>query len=476
LGPSRRLPKGERYAPVRGGDSSESWSIEAGAYHGEWYATDQIASRAVAAGLISRFGELDPTDGGLSDRYAVSAQWNQSGETGRFNLLLYGFYYDLALFSNFTYFLRDPIHGDQFEQRDERFCTGLAATETFFQHGLGLSSSLSLGIQSRLDRIHSGLFDTEDRKELSSVRRDFVWEASVGPYLIEDVRWTEAFRTVVGLRSDFYDMSVRSALPINTGERTAVVTSPKVSLILGPWWNSELYFNGGLAFHSNDARGTTTHIDPVTGELVSPATPLVRTYGAEIGLRSRPLARGSTTLAFWWLDLDSELVFLGDAGTTEPSRPSRRYGVEWTGTYSPWDWLAFDGVVALSNARFRKPDPVGDHVPESIESAATAGVTFRHPAGYFASLRLRYFGPRSLIEDNSVRSHETYYVSSLLGYHSPSGWELRVELFNLLNRAGNEIEYFYISRLRGEPAQGVADTHFHPFPPVSVRAGLRIPF
>ena len=251
--------------------------------------------------------------------------------------------------------------------------------------------------------------------------------------------------------------------------------SPKGSLILGPWWDSELYLSGGMGYHSNDARGVTAPVDA--------ADPLVRTYGAEVGVRSAYLKGLHSTIAFWWLDIDSELLFVGDAGTTEATRPSRRYGLELANYYSPTEWLTFDADYSLSHARFRDSEPEGNHIPGSIENVVAAGVSLHDLpllSGFSGELRVRYFGPRALTEDDSVRSNDSILLNARLAYQITHTWGISLEVFNLLDRKDSEIDYYYASRLPGEPAGpddgGYNDIHFHPVSPVSVRGALTARF
>jgi outer membrane receptor protein involved in Fe transport len=209
---------------------------------------------------------------------------------------------------------------------------------------------------------------------------------------------------------------------------------------------------------------------------VDRAVPLARTYGAEIGARTTWIEGLQSTLALWWLDIDSELLFVGDAGTTKASRPSRRYGVEFTNYYSPTDWLTFDADLSFSKARFRGKDLVGNFVPGSIESVIAAGATFHDVCGgFFGGPRLRYFGPRPLIEDNSVRSDAAILLSAMLGYKFNKTWTVQAEMFNLLDRKDSAIDYYYESRLRNE-AVAVNDIHFHPVEPISFRMSLAANF
>ncbi len=149
------------------------------------------------------------------------------------------------------------------------------------------------------------------------------------------------------------------------------------------------------------------------------------------------------TVSAWWLDIDSELVFVGDAGTTEAGRPSRRYGVELANYWAVNDWLTLDADVSWSHARFGDKAPEGRHIPGSIETVVAAGATISDWHGFFASLRLRYFGPRPLLEDDGVRSDSTILLGAQLGYRFGERWTLTVDAFNLLDRKDSDLDYFY---------------------------------
>jgi len=252
--------------------------------------------------------------------------------------------------------------------------------------------------------------------------------------------------------------------------------SPKFSLVFGPWHKSELYLNYGHGFHSNDARGTTITVDP--GDPSSPVNrvkPLVRTRGYEVGLRSEVLTGWQSTLSVWQLDAASELLFVGDAGTTEASRPSRRYGVEWTNFYVPTDWLAFDADLAWSHARFRDTASEGKHIPGAVSATANLGMTVDHLGAWFGALRLRYFGPRPLIEDNSVRAQASALTNLRLGYKIDARARLALDVYNLFDRKVNDIEYWYGSQLVNETA-AVDDRHIHPTEPRTLRLTLQYRF
>lgn len=249
--------------------------------------------------------------------------------------------------------------------------------------------------------------------------------------------------------------------------------SPKASLVFTPSPGSELYLSGGLSFHSNDARGTTITVDPETGEAAERVDPLVRSRGTEVGVRASLLPGWRSTVSLWALGLDSELLFVGDAGITEPAAASRRQGVTWANFYRPIPQLALDLDISLARARFSGVSGGEDRIPGALENVVAAGVTWSSPVrGPFGALRLRHFGAYPLIEDNGVRATPTTLMNADAGYRLPSGVRFEVSVLNLLNAREFDIQYYYASRLQGEPADGVEDVHFHPVEPRQVRVAL----
>ena len=455
------------------GDAVNGFSLTGMGYRAKWSSTDQIPHRAIDQGVIGRFGALDPSDGGETYRYSGSLEWQRSRGNSATKVTAYGIGYDLDLFSNFTYFLDDPIHGDQFEQTDHRLITGAKISHRRLARWGGHSVQNTLGVQLRNDDITNvALYHTQAKVRLDTRRQDAVMETSGGAYAQNEIEWTPWMRTLAGLRADVYRFRVDARDPVNGGSTTAGLVSPKGGLVIGPFHGTELYANGGFGFHSNDARGTTITRDPSTGERVDPVTPLVRANGTEVGLRTVAIPRLQSSLSLWSLSLASELVFSGDAGTTAAGRPSHRYGVEWANYYHPVPWLVFDGDVSLSRSHFTDDDPVGDHIPGSLESVVSLGATVDSLQGLFGSARLRYFGPRPLIEDASVRSKSTGLVNLEAGYKIRKGVRLALEVFNLFDAQASEIDYYYTSRLRGEPADGIDDVHFHATLPRTARISL----
>jgi hypothetical protein len=459
------------------GGSVNGLALTGQAYAGRWSSTDQVPDRAISQGLISRFGTLDPSDGGSATRYSGSAEWQRVRPSGALKVNAYVIDSRLDLFSNFTYGLDDPDRGDQFEQVDRRIVSGGRGAYRKLGRWAGHSVENLVGMQVRHDHIGVvGLYHTAARTRLETVREDRVRETSAAAYAQTSVRWTDRLRTVVGLRADGYRFDVQSDTAANSGTATSGLISPKATVVIGPWFKTEFYANAGDGYHSNDARGATITVDPRTGEPVSRVTPLVRARGAEVGLRSVLVPRWQTTLAVWRLDLASELVFVGDAGTTEAGRPSRRTGIEWANYYSPWRWMTCDLDVSLSSARFTDADPAGPFVPGALDRVVSAGVAVEGVRSLFGSVRVRYFGPRPLAEDGSVHSQGSTTVNADIGRQFSPGVRVVVEMFNVVNATVSDIDYYYASRLPGEPAIGVDDTHAHPALPRSARVALVLSF
>jgi hypothetical protein len=431
----------------------------------------------VDAGLIGRFGAIDPTDGGKSSRYSLSGEWRSAEKDTSRVIGLYAIKSQLNLFSNFTFFLDDPVNGDQFEQAEKRLTLGGQASQTWYGRLAERSMLNTVGLQLRRDRLDPvALYGTTARERLSTTREDRVTVASGGPYFSNAVEWSDWFRTIAGVRADFYRFDVESSIAENSGKNSDAIVSPKLSAIFGPWAKTEYFLNWGQGFHSNDARGTTITVDPKTGVPADRVNPLVRTTGYEAGVRSQFVPQVTTSLALWALKQDSELLFVGDAGTTEASRPSKRTGLEWLVQWLPAPWIALDLTAALTRARFSDDDPAGDRIPGAPDSVASAGATVENLNGWFCSVRWRYFGPRPLIEDNSVRSQSTSLVNARVGHAVTKRIRAYIDVFNLFDRKASDIDYFYASRLQGEPAQGVDDVHFHPVESRALRATLAVTF
>jgi hypothetical protein len=500
------------------GDDANGASITARGYHGRWHSSDQIPVSAVA--LVGLYGTLDPTDGGHSQRYSLQSEWHRQGANSASKIMAYGFYYDLDLFSDFTYFLVDPVRGDQFEQQDRRWVAGFDAYHTIFSQWSGRKVENTVGLQLRNDWIHNGLYATENRVRmeksdyntddstppiLPATRERDRFTDTIGSFYAENkIQWADKFRSVVALRGDdqkfvvtslAYSAAVNAA---NSGSASKFLPSPKLNLIFGPWANTEFYAQGGFSFHSNDGRGTTQTVEPISVDNPYPNTPsskippLVQTKGGEIGARTVAVPHLQSTVSLWYLRSNSELQQSGDTGGTSASaQPSNRYGVEWANYYAPREHLAFDFDLANSRAQFTEIDgddaapnsAGGKRVPEAVGVVISSGITVHDYAGFSSSLRLRYFGPRDLTSDGIFRSNQTVMLNGELGYQIKKKWHVSAEFLNMLDRSDSDIDYAYESRVTpgltagGTPIGAAEFTRVaHPVEPFQVRFGLKRTF
>ena len=471
---SQNLEKFNGLLRYSAGTEEHGWNITAMGYDSKWDATDQVPRRAIDSGLINRFGVIDATDGGETSRYSLSGQWNDGNlHDGIWQANAYAIHYKLDLFSNFTYLLDDPINGDQFEQADKRNVFGGAIKRSFNANIAGLQTSHQIGVQGRYDDIDNvGLYRTVARQRLSTTREDAVKQASVGLWWQGNWQLLPSLRASTGLREDSYKFDIDSNISENSGKAHSNIFSPKLGLAWQAYKQHEFYVNWGRGFHSNDGRGSTIRVDPVSGDPAEKVNPLVKATSKELGWRANPIGNWQTTLALFQLEIDSELLFIGDAGATEASRPSRRVGLEWANYISINSWSYIDADFAIARARFKDSDEVGDYIPGSIAKTASIGIAINHPSGWSASTRLRYFGPRALIENNSVKSNSSLLTNAHIGYQISPKINLALDILNLFNRKVSDIDYLYTSRLQGEAADGAEDFHTHPAEPRMARLSL----
>jgi outer membrane receptor protein involved in Fe transport len=336
---------------------------------------------------------------------------------------------------------------------------------------------LRAGIQIRDDHIDPvALYDTSARVRWKSVSVSEVRVRSAGVYAAWELRPAPWWRLTLGARFDSDRFEVHANLPANSGSASATLVSPKLTLAFGPWNATEYFLDFGQGFHSNDARGTTISVDPNDGVTpVSKVTPLVRATGAEVGMRSVLTTTLELAAAVWTLRLDSELALDNDASAIVPEGATRRYGLELSAGWHPQPWMRIDADLAWTHARFSDFSPGGQYLPNAPQVVAALGVEITRPGGWFGGAHVRYFGATPLTQDDAVRSHPSQQVNAEIGYHISPALSGTVSVFNLLDRRDDDIEYYYASRLRAEPAP-VNDLHFHPVEPRSVRASLTYRF
>lgn len=438
-------------------------------YQSRWNAPGEIPLRAVEAGFLNRFGSLDPSQGGRTQRSTANLRYHyDTGSGGTAFAEGYVQYYRLDLYSNFTFFLNDPVHGDGIEQDDRRYVYG---GEVGYRQGgelLGMASAATLGAQVRMDDARVRLGTQRQRVPLATTSDSLIHEASYSPYLkleIQPARWV---RLTGGPRADVFTFDVTDQCGAScpqrpNGRTTNTIVSTKGNLILGPWFGTELFLNAGTGFHSNDARAVVSNQNIQT---------LPRATSYEAGLRTRQWDRVELLVSLWMLDLSSELVFAGDTGTTEILGATRRYGVEVGNKLALLDWLSFTGDITLTHAAFRG---TGQAIPQAPLMTGRAELTARLPEGLTASLQMLHLGSRYLTEDRSITA-QPFTIFNLVARYRPSAGRWRnlegfLSIQNLLDTPWRQDQLFYQSQLASEPTP-VGDIHFIPGTPRMILGGV----
>jgi hypothetical protein len=465
------------------GTPANGWTASLLGYGSSWFGSDGYPTRAFTGGWIPRHGSLDDSDGGRSARYLAMIDRRKSGASTL--TVAGGFvqYYDLDLYSTLTFNTVDAELGDQIHQRDRRMTTGGQVRHTRTVAILGRATEVAVGLQTRYDHGRNALFNTVAR--VPAAKRDddgnvypamaydlSIDELQVGPYVEVRAPVTRWLRATTGVRLDAFAFRAATGSGPPLDPQSQAVISPKASLAMGPWRRTELYANVGRGFHTNHAAGI----------VLEGATPIVRTRGAEFGVRSTVIPKLQTSVAFWGIDSESELVYVPEAGFTEPSRPGRRYGVEWLNFWRVRPWLTLDADLAFSQARYTTdPDGAGTRIPDAVAGVYSLGATVNDRGGWGGSLRGRYLGPRALTEDGSIESAPSFVLNAQLGKSFGQHWQVLVEAFNLLDREYDDIVYYYSTRLR-DPRTSVleagerSDFVAHPAEPRSLRIRLHVRF
>ena len=450
-------------------------SVTAMVYDNKWNSADQIPTRAINAGIINNFGSLDKTLGGSTHRISLSSEYNHDHKTNQVVWRSYIIDYELDLWSNFTYFLDDQVDGDQFKQKDNRTIYGgsyeslwIVNSESFTGHRFGIDFR-----HDAIDKV--GLYRSKVREITGSIREDQVSESSIGSFYEMSFDFQSNWRTVLGLRADAYRFKVKSKDYNQEDSDSDFILSPKASIAYAFSDNNEMYFSYGNGFHSNDARGVITFRDPITGDQSSPADPLVKSTGFEWGIKALIDEQLNTSIAVWSLELDSELLFVGDAGTTEANRPSKRWGIEFNNLWSINEIWSLEADFAYSNAKFNDENLESRRVPGSMKNVSSGILSAQYPNGFFGSLSFRYFGAVPLVEDGTIKSEGSTHANLALGW-SMYNWQVQLDVLNVFDSKDHDVDYFYASRLAGEPLSGYEDIHYHIFEPRQIRLYLKRDF
>lgn len=459
------------------GIANDGYSLTAMGYHGTWNSSTDQPVRAMQEGLIGRYGSLDPSDGGEAQRVSLTGQLFRPEAGGELHASAFIFGNRLTLWNDFTHFLIDPVNGDQEAQHEERTAVGGFVDYSHAAPIFGLQNDVVVGVSARSDFNEVSRLPTVDRQTLPASadplnfsEADSVRLSSLSAYAQTTTRWTHWFRTALGYR---YDTQYGSDTGTNTGTASGHLLAPKASLIFRPLESTELYLSAGRGFHSDDLRGVTAA--QARGVPGSPL--LARQSGEEIGIRQELTHSFTMTMAFYELRADSETTYDPDAGVDVAGPGSRRRGYEVNLTYQAWRWLEFYGSYSGNRARYTTPSDdgtghVGEYLPNAPFATGSFNVYVKNLGSWSGSLGYRYLSSYPLSTDDAVQGHGYGVWSGDAHYQIGAGWNVGLGLYNLTNKNADAAEFWYIDRLQGEPAQGVADVHVHPLERLSGRLTL----
>jgi TonB family protein len=490
------------------------------AYGSGWTGSGQIPSREVDAGRLDPFGSLDPSEGGLTERQMFTAFLHHRDPVHEFDATAYVVRYRLALWNDFTFFLNDPVHGDEIEQDDARTVAGANLSYHHHARWRSIWFRTTVGAQLRWDGVHVDLWDAEsqngefrqrlqrhtDTSRFHFGNDDDIDQMNVGLYAEEDAVLTRWLRAVVGLRADYFGFHVSDETePASSGVRQKTLLSPKASIVWTPIRFLDLYTNFGMGFHSNDAR-----IAVQEGRITADGTVvnvLPRFYGGELGARFTWGRWVSVAAAFWASYLENETVFSGDDGVFEPSDPTRRLGFDLEVRAQPMSWLYLDLDLSQADAQAVTDKGNGGAIALAPRLYMTGGVTVRHPVGVRGGLRFRYLADRPAFDESSAVyqmlnatdparvNAPGYFIVDLYGAYRYRWLEVGVSIQNLLNASWREAQFGNRSCVRDEVSNplnanygvcgatlagaervGVPDVHFTPGVPFNLQLTVRAAF
>lgn len=428
------------------------------AYSGRWNPTEQIPERIVGSPVCSTvFCSPDPSATGRTDRVIANLEF--IGDDFRANASAQ--FYDWEMFSNPTYINADGSSA-QIRQYDKRWAFAAQAEKSWKP---GTDFSLTLGTENRLDQIANvGVDGTDARRPVASFGAYRISELSISAYAEANWQAAAGLRLNAGARADHYRYSVTAKNPeaaaLGQGSGRAGLVSAKLGLAYKLSPRIEIYANWGQGFHSNDVRGAVT---------ATPVPVLVRGTGHELGARFE-LGKLNVTATYWWLRVGSELRFVGDSNSVEPTGASSRRGYELVAFWRPFDWLAVDANFTGSRARYDN----GDFIPNAFDDAGQLGLTVVQKS-WELSARLRHLGGYPLNEDNSVRDSGSN-ILNIRGAYKPGRVEVYAEVLNVLDSRDKDIAYFYESYIPGFDAQPIEGRLSRVVEPRTFRIGAKLRF
>ena len=479
------------------GDTDDGYNVTAMYFRGEGSFTTDQPLRAIQEGLIDRFGTLDPTDGSFSERFSLSGHFATKGDGWGFTSNAYYIRQRMTLWNDFTHFLDDPVNGDQEEQDDERTTLGGQASLRLVHSFGSIDTETVIGLPVRYDDAYVDRRHTDQRTVLDyceiqqadgpavpqpavngACNADRVHLLDLGPYIENTTHWTSWLRTIIGAREEYYHATDHSSVTGFQGSGSQTLFQPKGSIVIGPFYQTELYLSAGRGFHSDDVRGVCGTV-PIEGEpVLAGRTPfLAPATGEEVGVRTNIIPKVSVQVAVFQEDFRSELAYDADAGQDSASAPSRRQGIEISGQYKPLPWLELNTDLAFSKARYTSQlaafglaQPFIANAPSFIGSF---GVLVDNLGPWFGGLQWRALGKYPIDDGEEFPQDKGYSeFNADVGYKFNAHLKAQLDVFNLTNTKANSSAYFYTTRLQGEPAEGVTGFQVHPLEPISMVAKL----
>lgn len=451
-------------------DNGDRFNVSVSHFDSKWDASGQIPQRAVNSGLIDRFGAIDDTEGGETSRTSVVTNYYKDvSDKETIHANVFYSHYDFLLFSNFTFFLEDPINGDQIRQQESRDLFGFKGDYTYRTQIGENKLNLKLGLGLRNDRTEaSGLARTLNRREtLENIQLGDINETNSSAYVGAEF-FVDRLLITSGLRLEHFNFNYQDALQttFETQSQTATALLPKLNFDYEINNNVKVYLRNGIGLHSNDTRVVLEN----SADKILP-----KSYGSDLGTVWKASDNLVVNGALWYLFLEQEFVYVGDAGIVEPSGETERYGFDIGFTYQLSDYVFLDSNLNYAHARAINEPDGADFIPLAPEFTSTGGISLKNYKKFNAGLRYRYIGDRAANEDNSIIA-EGYFVADLnVNYDFTNNLRLGMAIQNLFDIDWNETQFATESRLANE-TQSVEEIHFTPGTPFFVRASIQYTF
>jgi outer membrane cobalamin receptor len=448
-------------------DDNDELTIGASYFASRWDASGQIPTRAVEDGTITRFGSIDNTEGGETTRANLYLKHSHQFRNGaHLRQQVYGVRYGFTLYSNFTFYLNDPVNGDQIRQNESRIIYGYKSSYSSEGELFGKPLTTAMGVGFRLDDIHDiSLSNTVKRRPLKDVRRGDITEANMNAYISETLGLSEKWSVNGALRFDYFTLGYDNALGVSNRSVGQAIVSPKLNVNYQLNSKTQLYVRTGLGFHSNDARVVTQQ----RGEEILP-----RAYGADLGINTKLTNGLFVHVAVWGLELNQEFVYVGDEGIVEPSGRSRRAGIDISMRYEILPGLFLDGDLNITKPQARDEPEGQNYIPLAPTVSSIGGVSYKMKNGFNGTVRYRYIDDRAANEDNSVIAKGYFLTDAVISY-THQKFEVGFSAENIFNTDWNEAQFDTESRLISED-ESVSEIHFTPGTPLFLKLKLTLFF